>query len=1442
MLRRVPLISFNKIYFLFSIFKYLTDISPNARKIFTCLFIATGFFSQSVAMATVPGCVAWFQENGAFPNTANCTINCLLAPKGGLEHFTCKSDCTTYCSGAYIDDGKDLGDGPDCSGPSGIPSKQVGDPINAASGNFFQAETDVVFTSQLLSFSRYYNSDFTVQPTNMGLHWRHSFDASISLPSIDGGSVSINRPDGKMYTYTPDNGVWVTLGDIKNILVAIKDTSGKIIQWQFSTTNNSVELYDTSGRLTTIIDVQGNVTRLSYNAISGLLENATNNVGESFQLVYSGQNISQITDHTGRVWAYGYDASGHLKSVVMPDSTRKQYLYQDTMNPNALTAIIDESTTRQVTIEYDFFGKAYASYHGPVTPVLTDRVDGITIDSTTPTAPIVTDSRGNASTYNLSLYNNIPLIDSIAGPGCTDCGNGNSTYSYDANSNLLSKTVEGLKTRFDNYDTKGNPGVMFEADGTAKARQTTYTYDARFFSKVLKKTEPSVFATGTKITNYIHDSFGNTTQIKIDGFTPAGSQVSRIIDMEYSGPLNQLTKINGPRADVSDITTLTYYANDTTQGNNRARLKTITSSGIILRDNIQYTPTGKVQAETRPNGLRITNTYYPGNDRLQTSTEATGTVSRVIKWTYQATGEVASITTADGTLDVAIITLSYDGARRLIRITDGLGNYIKYTLDTEGNQTNEDIYDAGNVLRKALTQTFDAYNWLNTTATANETQTYNFLPDGSLDTQTDGNNKITQYTYDELKRLSTTTQDKNGTNPDTADVLTQYGYDIADRLTSVIDPESGNTTYAYDDLGNLLAETSPDTGSKTYTHDEAGNTATLTDAKGQVFNYTYDQLNRLTNINAPGTSDDTRYIYDSCQNGTGKLCSIINSQTTINYNYNGFGEPTDHQGISYTYDNAGRTKTISYPSGAIVTYNHDSAGQITQVSLDQNGQQTTLADNITYTPFGPIKTLTYGNGKTLNQSIDQAYRLSQQNTVGVLEFDYAQYDANGNLQTRIDTQANTTSNFTYDELSRLDSANGLFGNNGYGYDRNGNRASASSGSTIDSFTYTTNSNRLNTYNNVSVSLDANGNTTVIRDLALTYNIYNRLVDVKNGTYTYQYNGAGQRFSKTAAQPTPAQPGQTGDANNDGRINPADRQSILNQILGINTAPGVADCNQDTNVNVLDLVCLNNLINTQASNTTLTTTNYVYSLSGQLLSESTNTPTSEYIYLNGQPLAVINSNQVYYAHNDHLGTPQKLSNASGAVVWSAIYDPFGNAIVNEDVDNDGNNVVFNLRFPGQYYDAESGLHYNYFRYYDPSTGRYITSDPIGLDGGLNTYEYVYNNPLNWIDTYGLAGHINNQRPSNLPKHQKGDSRRSADQGGEKGDNKRRPHSKRPNKWKGKWPTKQGGYVSPTLVLKLYTGIGLLFTPSELGCGVLDCDQNGIPDYLEIPEDSNSSCSQ
>ncbi len=106
--------------------------------------------------------------------------------------------------------------------------------------------------------------------------------------------------------------------------------------------------------------------------------------------------------------------------------------------------------------------------------------------------------------------------------------------------------------------------------------------------------------------------------------------------------------------------------------------------------------------------------------------------------------------------------------------------------------------------------------------------------------------------------------------------------------------------------------------------------------------------------------------------------------------------------------------------------------------------------------------------------------------------------------------------------------------------------------------------------------------------------------------------------------------------------------------------------------------------------------------------------------------------LYFYHTNHLDTPTAISDVSGNVVWKATYKPFGEAIVDTSVSHMKNN----LRFPGQYYDEESGNHYNYFRDYNPSLGRYMQSDPIGLNGGINTFSYGLNNPNKYIDPEGL----------------------------------------------------------------------------------------------------------
>ena len=144
--------------------------------------------------------------------------------------------------------------------------------------------------------------------------------------------------------------------------------------------------------------------------------------------------------------------------------------------------------------------------------------------------------------------------------------------------------------------------------------------------------------------------------------------------------------------------------------------------------------------------------------------------------------------------------------------------------------------------------------------------------------------------------------------------------------------------------------------------------------------------------------------------------------------------------------------------------------------------------------------------------------------------------------------------------------------------------------------------------------------------------------------------------------------------------------------------------------------------------------------GTLLAEYTGGVETNYIYLNGRPLAMLTGTTFTYLHDDKLGTPRVATNSAQGVVWQASYIPFGETIATSGT------ATVNLRFPGQYYDAETGYSHNGFRDYVPNWGRYLEADPIGIydnqgtvNAGMNPYLYVGGDPMRSIDPWGLCHH-------------------------------------------------------------------------------------------------------
>ena len=271
---------------------------------------------------------------------------------------------------------------------------------------------------------------------------------------------------------------------------------------------------------------------------------------------------------------------------------------------------------------------------------------------------------------------------------------------------------------------------------------------------------------------------------------------------------------------------------------------------------------------------------------------------------------------------------------------------------------------------------------------------------------------------------------------------------------------------------------------------------------------------------------------------------------------------------------------------------------------------------------------------------------------------------------------------------------------------------------------------LATIQNSTYGYDPAGNITAVTDSltparsqTLTYDNLNRLYTASGayGSQSYAYDGVGNRTSRVLGATTETYT----------------MASTANQIASISTTitPFVPTA----------ATYLSNGFQQRVQKSVGgTTTQFVYDQAGHLLEEADGSGTvqKEYIWLDDMPVALVDdtgaSPVLYFIHADQINTPQKLTDGTGAIVWDGVFDPFGNTV------STTGSVTMNMRFPGQYFDAESDLHQNWFRNYDPNTGRYVQSDPLGLLGGINTYEYVDENPLIYSDPSGLfSGYYHEQ---------------------------------------------------------------------------------------------------
>ena len=1039
--------------------------------------------------------------------------------------------------------------------------------------------------------------------------------------------------------------------------------------------------------------------------------------GRGLAFTYQAGKLTAVALPDGGQLLYGYDASARLSDVKIKgaDNVERQvarYGYTNPGYPQLLTQRFDENDSIFATWEYDISKRVVRSVHGNPTGAVEQTTFAYTSSGTT-----VTDANGHSDVIAPAiLFGRAKAVSfSQACPACNGAtfasrtydGSGYPDVQVDFNGNQTDSdyTPEGLVVR--KVDAVGSTSgakrtvetswhatfrkpvqrETFDAANALKQR-ATWNYNARGQVLTYSVVEPALGSSRTATTSYCEQ--------------PG-------IDVGACPLLGLITSVDGARTDAADTTTYTYYPSDdttcatapTTCPHRKGDLWKVTNAQGQVTETLRYDGGGRVLSVKDPNGV-ITDFEYHSRGWLTASKvrgpdDAVETDDAITRIAYWPTGLVQRVTQPDG----AFTHYTYDQAHRLTDITDNAGNTIHYTLDNASNRIAEETKDAGGALKRSLSRVYNQLGQLATQADAQAHPTdFTYDANGNLNTVTDALGRVTDNDHDPLNRLARTLQDVGGIAAET-----KFQYDALDNLTKVTDPKGLDTSYTYNGLGDLTRLHSPDTGTTTYTYDSAGNRASQTDARGVTTTYAYDVLNRLTAVNYPDTALNVSYTYDSvptvCEAGetfgVGRLSGLDDASGSTRYCYNRFGhlvrKVQTTNGVSfvvrYAYTLVGNLQAMVYPDGTTVDYGRNAQGQVTEVGVTRSGQpRQVLLNQATYHPFGPVAGWTFGNGRTLSRTVDQDYRpltIEDPNTGGLsLGFGY---DAVGNL-TKLGTAqgvANPAIRFGYDALGRLtrtEDGPTQAAIDVYAYDATGNRTAHTTAAGTAAYSYPTTSHRLMDVAGVPRSYDAMGNTTAIGGArGFAYNDANRMSLVQQAGVTtrqYAYNGRGEQ---------------------------------VRRYLG--TA----------------------------------STYTVYDEAGHWLGDydDTGTPVQQALWINNLPVGLLaNGQQLHYLQPDHLGSPRVVIEAARNVpvwTWDLKGEAFGSTAP-QKTEWRWHPLVLDMRFPGQRYDTASMLNYNYFRDYDSGSGRYVESDPIGLQGGGTTYSYAFSSPFNYLDSAGL-------RPVTMP---------------------------------------------------------------------------------------------
>lgn len=1050
---------------------------------------------------------------------------------------------------------------------------------------------------------------------------------------------------------------------------------------------------DGDGRIATIRD-HGNAIALTLTYAGGQIATIRDRVGREVRYTWTGGNLTGVRDVMGRTWTYGYETNGQLTSITDPLSRAWQIAYVQTFRVGGVGAPSGVSTS----------GRPPRDFRVSSVATLTDPVGSVwryaythnrerrswSVTERTPAGRI------SERTYDLN------------GRLLAQTENDRSIYrrSFDGNRVEIVIDERGLTTRRE-LDSFRNPTRVTHPDGTSetwayhpqwsvptehvdpRGTRTTWQYDGR--GNLVLRTE----AQGTpdaRVMRYVYNAYGELTEQTLAGAVPAEDVTTRHTFDGY-GNLAERTDA------MSQVTAFTHDVMGnvltTTDARGHTWTNTFDAAGRVLS---QSNPLGHTLTHTVDLvGNRLTTTDAAGNtttlswdgrDRMLTSTDPLGGVTTM---TYDAEGRPLTQTDASG----PVTTYAYDPRGRLVSVTDGAGNvtrteYGDAASGLEGLVTamvyptyrEEYRYDP----RNRRTQVIRVHPAADGEPERRETTTTAYDGVGNVIAKIDALGRTTQQRYDRLNRLIEVTDPLGG--------KTVHAYDLRDNLLALTDASGNTHRFTYDKVDRMRTEARPLGQTIRYAYNAAGNLTERIDPKNQRQVHTYDAAGRRTRTETFAAASETAaktisFTYDS----RGLLTGYDDGLTTGTYTYdaNGrrssesvdFGSFTRTVGITHTP--VGRIAGMTYPDGASVAYRYDAAGRLSELEHPGGVMRYTAYQ------WQRATRVVLPGGLTRRESFDALQRTTRievgttASPTAVMDHRYT-YNAVGNITEKATRTGATT--YGYDALDRLTQATppatSSLPAESYSYDAVHNRAA--SAHQPGPWTYDAN-NALTQWGEGSearsLEYDANGNLIREQRGATTrtfgYDELDRLIEVRDSGQViarYAYDPFARRVKKETI---------------------AGGATTITWSLSIQRGL-IAEYDQN----------------------------------GQLKQDWQWEPDAPW---STGPVAqrtrdgqTLRSHQI---HTDHLWTPVALTDAQGNVAWRAQHEAFGAPIIEA-----GATATTPWRFPGQYADAETGLSWNLWRHYDPRTGRYTQSDPIGIWGGFNLWTYGRANTLTYFDHLGL----------------------------------------------------------------------------------------------------------